>query len=444
MNRTVYIPVEVKSRAFTAKLLLAKAFVDKGFDVVVGAHGDVRDLALTDKDGVYIEKDFFYLRSESMKKMKENGFLLYAYDEEGLVYLQKQLYVDTRSHHDMFQICDRVFTWGKEQHELLRSAYPNMEYKFFQVGNPRIDLITNPSIQKIYSKESKEIKNIGPYILINSNFTAVDNPQKAAEEDVRINVLHGKEDRTSQYYDVLLKFYEYEQHVFISLCEAIDYLADKLDIKIVIRTHPVEDLNKWDRFKNRENIIVTSKFDAVPWILRSQAVIHNTCTTGIEAYLMGKPVISYCPTEPDIELEFLPDHISFKVKNKEELQKSIEKFVCRKEDREDTFAILKNHILLEGTKGNAIQHISEMVYADCLADHKTLNKVRYKEEYLFNLLDPVLYIRDVYFKKGIKKFPYETKRMFIQKLRALYSIAAISHIKVKHIGSNIFLLTGND
>jgi len=95
-----------------------------------------------------------------MKKMKENGFLLYAYDEEGLVYLQKKLYVDTRSHHDMFQICDRVFTCGKEQHELLRSAYPNIEYKFFQVWNPRIDLITNPSIQKIYSKESKEIKNI--------------------------------------------------------------------------------------------------------------------------------------------------------------------------------------------------------------------------------------------------------------------------------------------
>ncbi len=444
MNRTVYIPVEVKSRAFTAKLLLATALIDKGFDVVIGAHGDVRDLALNDKDGVYIEKDFFYLRSESMKRMKENGFLLYAYDEEGIVYPQKQLYIDTRSHYETFQLCDRVFTWGEEQHELLRDAYTNMSNKFFQVGNPRVDLITNLSIQKIYSKETDKIRKIGSYILINSNFTAVDNPQKAAEEDVRINVLHGKEDRTSQYYNVFLKFYEYEQRVFISLCEAIDYLSNKLDTKIVIRAHPAEDLNKWNRFNNRKNIIVTSKFDVVPWIINSQAVIHNTCTTGIEAYLLGKPVISYFPTKPDVELEFLPDDISFQVKNKEELQRSIERFVYQKEKRMDTSAILKKHILLNGTKGNAIQHISEMIYSDCLDKNKELKKIQYKEDYILNLLDPALYIRDVCFRKGIKKFSYETKKMITQKLRTLCSVSIASNIKVKHIGRNTFLLTSNN
>ena len=31
----------------------------------------------------------------------------------------------------------------------------------------------------------------------------------------------------------------------------------------------------------------------VPWLMATQAVIHNGCTTGVEAYVMGGPAISY-------------------------------------------------------------------------------------------------------------------------------------------------------
>jgi len=38
---------------------------------------------------------------------------------------------------------------------------------------------------------------------------------------------------------------------------------------------------------------VTNEGNVVPWLLATQAVIHNGCTTGVEAYVMGVPAVSY-------------------------------------------------------------------------------------------------------------------------------------------------------
>ena len=59
--------------------------------------------------------------------------------------------------------------------------------------------------------------------------------------------------------------------------------------------------------------------DVVPWLSGADAVIHNSCTTGLQAYLLGKPVISYMPVAFDKYDQYLPNALSDKVQSIEEL-----------------------------------------------------------------------------------------------------------------------------
>jgi hypothetical protein len=55
------------------------------------------------------------------------------------------------------------------------------------------------------------------------------------------------------------------------------------------------------------------------WILAASAVIHNSCTTGIESALMGTPAIALCPvTNEELDVKVANDS-STKARSQEEL-----------------------------------------------------------------------------------------------------------------------------
>ena len=78
---------------------------------------------------------------------------------------------------------------------------------------------------------------------------------------------------------------------------------------------------------------VSNEGNVVPWILASQAVIHNGCTTGVEAYVLGVSAISYRPTVNDYyDLGFyrLPNLLSYQCFDSEELQTTLEDILAGK------------------------------------------------------------------------------------------------------------------
>ena len=61
-------------------------------------------------------------------------------------------------------------------------------------------------------------------------------------------------------------------------------------------------------------MLVTNEGNVVPWILAAKALVHNGCTTGVEAYVIGVPAISYRATVNDFyDLGFyrLPNMLSY-------------------------------------------------------------------------------------------------------------------------------------
>jgi hypothetical protein len=96
---------------------------------------------------------------------------------------------------------------------------------------------------------------------------------------------------------------------------------------VIVRPHPSkEDHNFYEaHFSSSDSIVVETSGDVRPWILGSHVVIHNSCTSGVEAALMNQPVIAYKP-KIDVGIsnrKSLPNNVSEAVDTKSELNSII-------------------------------------------------------------------------------------------------------------------------
>jgi len=62
----------------------------------------------------------------------------------------------------------------------------------------------------------------------------------------------------------------------------------------VVRPHPTENHEVYRKIADQcSRVHVTNEGNVVPWLMATKAVIHNGCTTGVEAYITRTPAISY-------------------------------------------------------------------------------------------------------------------------------------------------------
>ncbi len=68
------------------------------------------------------------------------------------------------------------------------------------------------------------------------------------------------------------------------------------DHNIVIRPHPSERFEPWvERYAGCDRFHIMRAGNNLAWIMAAELVLHTSCTTGSEAALMERPVISLVP-----------------------------------------------------------------------------------------------------------------------------------------------------
>ena len=68
------------------------------------------------------------------------------------------------------------------------------------------------------------------------------------------------------------------------------------DYTIVVRPHPVEKHAPWEAIASRHpRLVVEQTGNVLSWLLAARALVHNGCTTGVEAYALGVPAMAYEP-----------------------------------------------------------------------------------------------------------------------------------------------------
>jgi surface carbohydrate biosynthesis protein len=329
------IPVENQVRELDPKLLLACIAARRGFFVIIGSHREI-DLRISSlPQSRYLNKSMTDRNLKMFRIMEKLGHEILTWDEEALVHLPAATYYSRRLSPKAMRYNSRLFAWGEDNAELWRQ-YPDLppNMPIHVTGNPRSDML-RPDLRPFYEPEAQKLKeDHGDFILVNTNFNHVNawfpaqnlfRPGKAADQPPQF----GKAAvGMSREYAERLR--DHKQNIFTAFRQMIPELDRALDrYKIIVRPHPTENQKVYrDIAAGCRNVLVTNQGNVVPWLMAAKAVIHNGCTTGVEAYVMGIPAVSYrAKIDDEIDMGFyrLPNLISHQVYDFEALLETLNK-----------------------------------------------------------------------------------------------------------------------
>jgi len=327
---TLLLPVENQVRELDAKLLLACVAVKRELPCIIGSKREVESHIASFPRSIYLAKSMVPGNIKFLQIARELGHENVAWDEEALVHLPPETYFSRRLSPVAMEHVSHLFAWGEDNAELWRQ-YPELPAKIpiHVTGNPRGDLL-RPEMRGFYDQQVEDIRrNYGNYILINTNFNHVNAflPERNLFQPVREP---GEEPRFGRAARGMTREYaEGLRHLKQTIFEAFQRLIPALEKSfpqhtIIVRPHPTESQETYRKIAAKcERVRVTNEGNVVPWIIASEAVIHNGCTTGVEAYVLGVPAISYRATVNDYyDLGFyrLPNSLSYQCFNFEELR----------------------------------------------------------------------------------------------------------------------------
>jgi surface carbohydrate biosynthesis protein len=260
--------------------------------------------------GLYIAKDMFHSSAKMLGILRGLGHDIVAWDEESLVYVSEETYLRKRVSPETTRHIRHVFTWGEADRMMKSRAKAFRGIPVEAVGNPRIDLL-RPELGAYFAEDVADLKNrYGQFILVNSNFGALNHLLPARR--IVPSAMDAASVAAFSQNDLPLEYWQFREQVFDAFKQLVPALADAFPgYRVVVRPHPSENHGAWLKLAaGRHNITVANDNAVAPWLMAAEAVIHNGCTTGLEAYLLGRPVICFPPvTNPLYDLE-LPNGVS--------------------------------------------------------------------------------------------------------------------------------------
>lgn len=324
----ILLSIETKARELPGKVLLSCFLAEKGFKVIL-INDRKTALALKTDAWLYIDRNSFGPRMNFFYRLKFLGFKLVCIDEEGIIWRNPGEYKN-RIHAKTYTYVDIYFTWGSKQAELIKQV--NGSINTAETGNPRIDLL-RPELTQIYKTRADLIKEkYGNYILFVSNFAINNSFYKKESGNSVVDLLINDHCRkglinTAEEEEDFKNFYENRQRVFDKIVVLLKNLSRRFpDSNIIVRPHPSENRDNWKNLmKDNPNVRIVYEGELTPWIMAAKAVIHNSCTTGVESALLKIKAIAYVPVnEPQYEKE-LPNRVSAAVSTEDEVIELIEK-----------------------------------------------------------------------------------------------------------------------
>ncbi|RYY35715.1 MAG: hypothetical protein EOP46_09070 [Sphingobacteriaceae bacterium] len=317
-KKVLILPIETKAREFEPRLLLASHAVKQGYVVYIGSKAAVNKNHKNIKPGVLFHKDAWKSSLNLINNFKNKGSKIVGTDEEGLVVLSDQIYLNQRIDIDTLNLFDQFYMWGDHQKEVIATKFKDTS-KLLSTGNSRVDFLRK-ELDYYAEAQINELKEqYGSFVMINTKLSAYNHgrgPEGYIDMFRSQGMFKTKEDELFRY-----EFQGYIKELFFKYQELLTALAKAFpNTNFVLRPHPSENQQVWvDYCKDIPNVHVDGRGNISTWIKACKAVIHTDCTTGIESVIAGIPTIAYRPTKPKKEEMFLPNALSREVKTEEEL-----------------------------------------------------------------------------------------------------------------------------
>jgi len=336
-NSLLLIPVENQVRELDPKLLLACVAAQRGFSSIVGSRREMEFNIDSFPSAIYLSKSMTIRSLLFFRIARRFGHKIVAWDEEALVHLPPKTYFSRRLDATAIKYVLNLFAWGKDNVELWRQ-YPHTpkDTPIHAVGNPRSDMLRS-EIRAYYEKDAEALRRTyGEFILINTNFNHVNAfgpdinlflPVKKPGDKARFG--RAARGMSREYAKGL---WEHKHAVFAHFRDMIPAIAEAFPRHtIVVRPHPTENQQVYKDIAARcRRVQVTNEGNVVPWLMAAKALVHNGCTTAVEAFVMNVPAVSYrASINEDYDNGFyrLPNGLSHECFDFYELMQTLEKIL---------------------------------------------------------------------------------------------------------------------
>jgi surface carbohydrate biosynthesis protein len=303
--RGLILPCETRSRELDAKLLLAVVASGRGIRSVVGSKKPV-DLNLGRlPPGVYVGKSMTARSRHNLLVARACGHRIAAWDEEGLVWASRDVYWRTKVDARTLNTPELLLAWGEDNAAAWREHPDYGGTPIVVSGNPRADLLRE-TLRPFYEPEARALRETyGRFVLVNTNFSRVNHMQPRQNRHLRWLREQRPDDPRGGF--AAHKFTLYQR--FLELMPQLS--AALPETTIVVRPHPSESLAVWQALAERlPNLVVRREGGIAPWLLAAAAMVHNGCTTAVEAFALGCPALAYAPEHSALYDHPLPNGLS--------------------------------------------------------------------------------------------------------------------------------------
>ena len=334
----ILFPIEIINREVDYRLFLACAYAREDNRIYVGRHTYLRHLIGVLNGGVYLGKNLILPRFPEAKldlyqKAKARGFAVAQLDEEGAVHpgdaeSWKRTFL-RRLDPRVLKADDYVCTWGDFPRDYYRSLHPTCEENIVTTGHPRFDLY-RPEFRSFFDDEVLQLcERFGDFVLFNTNLFRANNRRGL---DDTFSDERGYDASVPEKRRDTVNHWAYHSYVLGHFIRLMTHLSLEMPlVNFVIRPHPAENFEFYKTiFKDIANVHVVHEGSVGPWLLASRCVIHDGCTTAIEAHLCGTPILNYKATHDERYDKYLPNIFGLHCHSPEEAHAALEEILQSK------------------------------------------------------------------------------------------------------------------
>ena len=307
---TLILPAEIASRELDARLLHGVLALERGWRVIVGSKALLNRAIWRFPPSLYLCQTLTHKRLTMLKLLDRLGHVTFGWDDEGLIYLDRDVYLMRRVSSESLARLSGLVAWGQTSadHLALRSSTLGLSPRPF--GNPRFDLL-RPELRALYADEVAALtRRHGNFVLVDTNF-ASSNPI-VSQHDLPARAISDKDLPVAGERDRFAQWRSHRDRLFALFQQDLPQLAARnAGVPFVVRPHPSEDSAAWTEvFRGVSNVEVIREGPSIPWLIAARTVIHNNCTTAVEAAIIGRTPIAYCPARHAENDGGLPNSVS--------------------------------------------------------------------------------------------------------------------------------------
>lgn len=353
------IPMEIASRELEGVLYLAMHLAKRGLPTLFGERM-VHEYLFRLCDGrpvVYFDQD---QNATVNQRVLDTGGLVMNLNAEGQnIDIIPQLV-------DMFAKVAPTFTAmfvrGDKQRESLVRAFPeDKKHCVIPSGHPSFDMLD--SRFNTYHESPDIVARHGrDYIQINTQFVSFNHKMGFDHYLKLLATLDEWKDlyTNEEFLATTRRQRDHEEkvaHEFVGMARQVARTFPGRHV--IVRPHPMEGREFYmSRLSGISNLFIEPGGPVRPWLASAGALIHHSCTTGVEALLMGKHVIRFEPVGETVEKN-MQSNAGIPAKSIEELVALIDSDTMDENERRSQLELMRPHMA----------NIGGVLAAPVIADH---------------------------------------------------------------------------